>query len=138
MWLRHLEVLVSSSLSPFRRGLPVLRQMRRLPAKLLEEEAQDAVSLALRVCGRVGQVVAEASVGVSVVVRDAVGGGVGHVAREACLVVGLGFGPFERRHRPRWFRHRHTSALQVWLLVMWEGPRSRLVARRFRGANVEW
>ena len=103
-----------------------------------EEEWQGAVSLALCVCGRVGQVVAEASLGVSVVVRDAVGGGVGHVAREAGLVVGLGFGQFERRHRPRWFRHRHTSALQVWPLVMWEDLRSRLVARWFRGANVEW
>ena len=104
----------------------MVQQLHRLPAELLEEEGewQGAVNLALCVYGRVGQVVAEASLGVSVEVRDAVCGGAGHVARKAGLVVGLEVVQVERRHRPRWFRHRRTSAMRVRLLVMWEDPRS--------------
>ena len=39
------------------------------------EVSQEAVSLALRVCGQVGQVMAKATLEVSEVMRDPVGGG---------------------------------------------------------------
>jgi hypothetical protein len=55
---------------------------------LEEEEVQGAVSLALDVCGRVRHVMAEASLGVSVVMRFADGGGADHLVSK----VGLGVG----------------------------------------------
>ena len=52
------------------------------------EVRQGAVSLVLNVCGRVRQVMAEASLGVSVVMRFADGGGADHLVSK----VGLGVG----------------------------------------------
>jgi hypothetical protein len=45
--LRHFAVLVSSSFSPLRREVPVVREMRRLSARHLEAEVRkEAASLA--------------------------------------------------------------------------------------------
>ena len=44
--------------------------------------------LALRVCGQVGQVMAEASLEVSEVIRDPFGGGANNWAKEVGLILG--------------------------------------------------
>ena len=62
--------------------------------------------------------VAGVSLEVSELMRVPAGGGAGNEVREAWLVVGFVFVQAERRHLPRWFRRRHTSAFQVWPLVM--------------------
>jgi hypothetical protein len=69
--------------------------------------------VALRVCGYAGQVVAGVSLEVSEVMRVPAGGGAGNEVRKAGLVVGFVFVQVERRHPPRWFRRRLSSALQV-------------------------
>ena len=55
------------------------------------EVSQEAASLALRVCGQVGQVMAEASLEVSEVMRVPAGGGAGNEVRKAGLVKGFVF-----------------------------------------------
>ena len=54
------------------------------------EVIQGAVSLALVVCGQLVQVLAEASLGVTVVMRYADGGEAGHVATNVGFGVGRG------------------------------------------------
>ena len=62
------------------------------------EVRQGAVSLALGVCGRVRQVMAEASLGVSVVMRGAIGGGAYRGVRKAGVEGQRELGRTERRH----------------------------------------
>jgi hypothetical protein len=57
-----------------------------------------------------GSVLSRLRCSVSVVVGV---GGAGTEVRKAGLVVGCVFAQVERRHPPRWFRRRHTPALQV-------------------------
>ena len=64
------------------------------------EVSEEAVSLALRVCGQVGQVMAEATLEVSEVMRDLVGGGADNWAKEVRLVLGRGLENFGRGRRP--------------------------------------
>ena len=63
------------------------------------EVSQEAVSLALRVCGQVGQVMAEATLEVSEVMRDPFGGGANNWAKEVKLVLGRGLENFGRGRR---------------------------------------
>ena len=93
------------------------------------EVRQGAVSLALVVCGRLGQVTAEASLGVTVVMRYADGGEVGYVAKNVGFGVGRGSGRFYRLHQGKRCCSRLRLALRPTPLVVWlEGSRSRLVA----------
>jgi hypothetical protein len=64
------------------------------------EVSEEAVSLALRVCGQVGQVMAEATLEVSEVMRDLVGGGADNWAKEVRLVLGRGLVHFGCGRRP--------------------------------------
>jgi hypothetical protein len=93
------------------------------------EVRQGAVSLALGVCGRLGQVMAEASLGVAVVMRYADGGGAGHVASKVGFGVGRGSGRFHCLHQEKRCCSRLRPAIRPPPLVVWlEGSRSRLVA----------
>ena len=63
------------------------------------EVRQGAVSLALVVWGRLGQVTAEASLGVTVVMRYADGGEVGYMATNVGFGVGRGSWRVHRLHQ---------------------------------------
>ena len=63
------------------------------------EVRQGAVSLALVDCGRLGQVMAEALLGVTVVMRYANGGEAGHVATNVGFGVGRGSWRIHRLHQ---------------------------------------
>ena len=73
---------------------------------------------------------------VSVVMRDAIGGGSYRGVRKAGVEGQRELGRTERRHGPGRERKRRRSALQVWPLVMLEGSRSRLMACWFDAGTV--
>jgi hypothetical protein len=73
---------------------------------------------------------------VSVVMRYAVCWGVHQGARGARFEWQLEFGRVERHHRQKRGRIRLRSALQVWSLVMEQGPRSLQVACWFHATTV--
>jgi hypothetical protein len=103
------------------------------------EVRQGAVSLALGVCGRVGKVMAEASLGVSVVMRYADGGGADHVASKVVLGVGRGPGRFLRLQQAKRGRSRLKSALWPSPLMVWlEGSEAWLAAFLFHVATLGW
>jgi hypothetical protein len=95
---------------------------------------QEAAILSLRVGGQVEQVREEAPGAVSEVMLDAVGGDAYLGVRKAGVEGQWELGPDECRHEPGRERNRRGSALQVWLLLMWEGSRSLLMACWFLGS----
>jgi hypothetical protein len=96
----HPEVLVSSSLFPWRHELQVIQRMRRLSALRLEVDVQEAASLALRVWGQVEQGIEEAPGEVFVVMRDAMDGGAHRGVRKAGVERQWELARVERRHGP--------------------------------------
>jgi hypothetical protein len=80
---------------------------------------QGAVSLALGVCRRLGQVILEALPGVSVVMRDADGWVADHEASKVVLGVVRGSERFYRLHQAKRGRYRLRSALWPCTLVVW-------------------
>jgi len=101
------------------------------------EVRQGDVDLALVVCGRLGQVMAEASLEVTVAMRYADGGEAGHVATNVGFGVGRGSVRFHRLYQGKRCCSRLRSALRPSPLVVWpEGSRSCLVACLFRATTV--
>ena len=103
------------------------------------EVRQGVVSLALGVCWLVGQVMAKASLGVSVLMRYADGGGGGHVASKVVFGVVPGTGRLQRLHEAKRGRRRLRSALCPSPVVVWlEVSGAWLAAYLFHAGTLGW